>query len=78
MPVAEQTGVDLFGKLRAAVRWIAEMPKRRAVLDELNTLSDHELSDIGLSRGDLRQVFDPAFVEQRATQTAGAHRPVTA
>lgn len=55
----------LAGSLTAAVRWLAEMPKRRAVLDELDRLSDRELSDIGLTRGDLPRVFDPAFVASR-------------
>jgi uncharacterized protein YjiS (DUF1127 family) len=27
----------------------------------MQTMSDRELSDIGLSRGDLARVFDPAF-----------------
>ena len=54
-----------FARLGAALRWVAEMPKRYAVLEELNRLSDHELADIGLSRGQLSYVFDPAFVAAR-------------
>ena len=46
------------------MRWLAEMPRRRAVLDELGRLSDHELADIGLTRGDLPRVFDPSFTVQ--------------
>ena len=42
------------------------MPRRRAVLDELSMLSDHELADIGLSRVDLGRVFDPSFAAERA------------
>ena len=49
----------------AVVRWVAELPRRRAMLDELASLSDHELSDIGLNRADLPRVFDPAFAAQR-------------
>lgn len=56
--------------LRAAVarlfRAIADMPRRRAVLDELANLSDRELADVGLSRHDLSRVFDPAFAARRA------------
>lgn len=52
-------------KLVAAVRWFAELPRRQAVLEELSALSDRELSDIGLNRGDLPRVFDPAFAKAR-------------
>ncbi len=45
--------------------WFAEMPRRRAVLSELSALSDHELADIGLARGDLPRVFDPEFAQRR-------------
>ena len=55
----------LFARLRAALRWLAEMPKRRAVLDELSMLSDYELADIGLSRAELRRVFDSTFAADR-------------
>ncbi len=52
-------------KLADALRWMVELPRRRAVMDELNTLSDHELSDIGLTRSELSRVFDPTFIAQR-------------
>ncbi len=55
----------LAERIAASVRWLAEMPRRRAVLDELGRLSDHELADIGLTRADLPRVFDPAFVAGR-------------
>ena len=61
----------LLAYLRSALRWIAEMPKRRAVMDELSMLSDHELADIGLSRAELPHVFDPAFAAERAAQRNG-------
>ncbi len=51
--------------LAALVQRVAETPRRRAALNELSALSDHELSDIGLSRGDLPRVFDPMFVQER-------------
>lgn len=53
---------DVLGRL---VRAVADWPRRRAVLAELSMLSDRELADIGLVRGDLRRVFDPAFSAAR-------------
>jgi uncharacterized protein YjiS (DUF1127 family) len=60
----------LVARIRAALRWIIEMPKRRSVLDELSMLSDYELADIGLSRSELPRVFDPAFAAEREAQCA--------
>ncbi len=47
----------LFEMVANAIRWVAEFPRRRAVLDELGRLTDRELNDIGLTRSELRQVF---------------------
>ncbi|MDA8249526.1 MAG: DUF1127 domain-containing protein [Rhodospirillales bacterium] len=58
-------GGVLAGRVRGALRWVAEMPRRRAVLEELTRLSDRELADIGMTRGDLPRVFDPAFAASR-------------
>ena len=60
--------VALFGTAMAV---LAEMPRRRAVLDELSVLTDRELSDIGLNRAELSRVFDPAFAKTRR-RTASA------
>ncbi len=49
-----------------ALHWLADLPRRRAVLAELSALSDHELSDIGLSRSELSRVFDPEFAATRS------------
>ncbi|MBC9206063.1 DUF1127 domain-containing protein [Roseomonas aerophila] len=54
---------------RNAFRAIAEYPRRRRVMDELSMLTDRELADIGLSRGDIRRVFDMQQEEQRPTAT---------
>ena len=35
--------------------------EKQAALRELEMMSDRELADIGLARGDLRRVFDPSF-----------------
>ena len=43
---------------------IAAWPRRRAVIDELAMLSDRELADIGLSRADVRRVFDPRYASR--------------
>lgn len=59
-------GSGLRTRLVSAARWLAEQPRRRAVINELGTLTDHELADIGLARGDLHRVFDRDFVSRRA------------
>ena len=43
-----------------AVRFLASIPHRQAVKNELSRLSDRELADIGLSRSEISQVFDRA------------------
>jgi uncharacterized protein YjiS (DUF1127 family) len=62
----------LLQRIGLAAKWLMELPRRRALLDELSTLSDHELADIGLSRAELGMVFDPAFVAQRDAERSGA------
>jgi uncharacterized protein YjiS (DUF1127 family) len=50
-----------FNRIGAPVvrfgRWLRETSRRNAVINELDRLSDRELADIGLSRGDIRSVF---------------------
>ena len=55
----------LFARIRAALAHLASLPQRRAVLDELSTLTDRELADIGLNRSELGRVFDPRFAQAR-------------
>jgi uncharacterized protein YjiS (DUF1127 family) len=55
----------LASVLPAVLRWIAELPRRHAVMDDLSRLSDRELADIGLTRHEVRRVFDRAFVATR-------------
>lgn len=64
--VPEASGNGLFKRIGAVLRWIAEMPARRSVMDELSTLTDRELADVGLSRSELTRVFDPEFSARRA------------
>ena len=52
----------LLSRLFAALHAWTE---RRAVLAELQNLSDRELVDIGLSRPDLGRVFDQGFARSR-------------
>ena len=56
---------SLFQRIGGLVSTLLAMPRRRAVLDELSSLSDRELADIGLSRAELSHVFDPRFAEMR-------------
>ena len=56
----------VFAAVLRAVHWLADLPRRRTVLAELNELSEHELADIGLNRSELTRVFDPEFAAQRA------------
>ena len=62
-PVAARPG--LSRRLASAMQWIAEQPRRRALINELGALTDHELADIGLARGDLARVFDRDFSAAR-------------
>lgn len=63
--VARQRKDGLTQKLAGMFQWLADLPRRRAVLEELEALSDRELADIGLSRSDLSRIFDPNFVAER-------------
>ncbi|MCX7380753.1 MAG: DUF1127 domain-containing protein [Alphaproteobacteria bacterium] len=62
--------LDIFGAVWALLMWVVQTPRRRAVLDELNTLSEHELADIGLSRSEVTRIFDPSFAAERNAQRA--------
>lgn len=65
MPQPEAEQPHFFARLGKFLHWLAEMPQRRAVIDELTSLSDHELADIGLTRCDLPRVFDDEFAAER-------------
>ena len=72
LPAPQPERPGMLARVGAVLRWVVELPKRRAVLDELGMLSDHELADIGLSRADLPRVFDPHFAADRDAQRSGA------
>lgn len=40
---------------------LVTFPARRSTYESLRQLSDRELADIGLSRGDITRVFEPDF-----------------
>ncbi len=66
------TGLSRFvAFLRRAVAAVIELPRRRAVMDELALLTDRELADIGLNRAELNRVFDPRFAQTRARDFMG-------
>ncbi len=48
--------------LACVARFVKTWAARQAALAEMATMSDRELSDIGLSRGDLPRVFDADFI----------------
>ena len=54
-----------LGWARRLLVAFAEWQHRRAVMQEMAMMTDHELSDIGLSRSDIARVFDPAFAASR-------------
>lgn len=56
-------------------RAVVEYPRRRRVYDELTMLTDRELADIGLSRGDIPRIFEEEFVSREKT---AANAPTTA
>lgn len=64
------TRPGLFARL---VGWVRETARRQAAIAELSQLSDHELADIGLARGEIPYIFRPDFAriqeETRAVQT---------
>jgi uncharacterized protein YjiS (DUF1127 family) len=49
-------GAWLARRIAAVVAWRSE----QVALAELQLMTEHELSDIGLSRADLSRLFDPA------------------
>lgn len=54
-PHASSTGLIL--SLAHAFRAVSEWSQRRRMAAELNALSDRELSDIGLTRGDIGSII---------------------
>ena len=58
-----------FGQIVGrVVSWLLHPGRRYAVVNELSSLSDRELADIGLNRGDISRVFDPVFAAEHASR----------
>lgn len=68
----------LWRSLRAAAIFLAAYPRRRAVFDQLQGMSDRELADIGLERADLARVFDEDFAIRRPVSGQAAPKPAMA
>jgi uncharacterized protein YjiS (DUF1127 family) len=51
--VGASTGDGLLGRLTT---WFSEQRRYRQTINELSTLSERELDDIGLTRGDIESV----------------------
>jgi uncharacterized protein YjiS (DUF1127 family) len=51
----------VFRGVGAAFAFLAAYPERTRTLRQLASLTDRELADIGLERGDLGRVFDADF-----------------
>ena len=49
---------DALGALGSA---LLHWPERRRTYSDLQNLTDRELADIGLARGDIARVFEPDF-----------------
>ncbi|WP_206667943.1 DUF1127 domain-containing protein [Teichococcus oryzae] len=73
----EAVGQWLRKTLSAMFRAVVEYPRRRRIYDELSMLSDRELTDIGLTRGDIPHVFEAEF-KAREQQAANAPAPARA
>ena len=58
-PHASSTGLML--SLSRAFRALSERSRRRRAVAELNALTDRELADIGLTRGEIGHAVDGQF-----------------
>jgi uncharacterized protein YjiS (DUF1127 family) len=65
-PVVKPEGHGLTGWMHTLAHRFANWQRRRAVLQEMALMTDHELTDIGLTRADLPRVFDTDFAADHA------------
>jgi uncharacterized protein YjiS (DUF1127 family) len=52
--------------LAAVTQTVQTWATKQVTLSEMDMMSERELADIGLNRGDLPRVFDPEFVADHA------------
>lgn len=57
-PVPQRRGFGVF--LADCIAAVIAWRRQQVALAELETMTNHELLDIGLTRADLRRLFDPA------------------
>ena len=55
-------GSRLASMLARASVWLDERSRRARIVQELRSLTDRDLADIGIARCDVHRVFDPEFV----------------
>jgi len=61
-PEREPARPGALGRAFAAIKTgLGEYLHRQRVLSELSRLSDRELADMGLTRGEIREIFTPEF-----------------
>jgi uncharacterized protein YjiS (DUF1127 family) len=65
----------VFKALGAIVDTLLSFPARRSTYEELRQLTDRELDDIGLTRGDIPRVFEPNFAMPAAAANANKPSP---
>jgi uncharacterized protein YjiS (DUF1127 family) len=77
-----RAGFAVWQVLSAIGSALLTFPARRSTYESLRQLSDRELADIGLTRGDITRVFDPDFRmparPANANQAPAAARPQAA
>jgi uncharacterized protein YjiS (DUF1127 family) len=65
LPAAQAAPRGLLRRIGDGLAFVAQSIKtwsaRQATLSEMSLMSDRELADIGLSRGDVPRVFDADF-----------------
>jgi len=61
----------VWNAARRAVSFLVTYPRRRALYDQLNAMTDRELRDIGLTRGDLARVLDADVVGPKVGGATG-------
>jgi uncharacterized protein YjiS (DUF1127 family) len=70
LAAAQAAPRGLLRRIGDGVTFVAQSVKtwaaRQATLSEMGMMSDRELADIGLSRGDLCRVFDADFAADHA------------